>query len=390
MRGSDGRVGSLFSYVDLENRIPAAHPLRKVRAIVNAVLAALDAEFSTLYASDGRPSIAPERLLRAALIQILFSIRSERQLMDQMQYNLLFRWFVGLGIDDAVWVPTVFTKNRDRLLNTDIARAFLAAILAHKHVAPLLSDEHFSVDGTLVEAWASMKSFQPKAAASGTEPPAGEADSGQAGRHLAAKETCEPASPVTPGDHPSKDRNAEINFHGSKRSNETHASVTDPDARLYRKGEGKEAKLCYMGHALMENRNGLIVDATFTRADGHAERIAALAMIEPRADRPGRLTLGADKGYDSEDFINELRSMNVTPHVAAKAKGSAIDGRTTRRAGYAISQRIRKRIEEAFGWGKTIGPVAKTMLRGTGRAGAQFIFTMAAYNLARLPKLLMA
>jgi transposase/IS5 family transposase len=390
MRGSDGRVGSLFSYVDLENRIPAAHPLRKVRAIVNAVLAALDAEFSTLYASDGRPSIAPERLLRAALIQILFSIRSERQLMDQLQYNLLFRWFVGLGIDDAVWVPTVFTKNRDRLLNTDIARAFLAAILAHKHVAPLLSDEHFSVDGTLVEAWASMKSFRPKAAASGTEPPAGEADSGQAGRHLAAKETCEPASPVTPGDHPSKDRNAEINFHGSKRSNETHASVTDPDARLYRKGEGKEAKLCYMGHALMENRNGLIVDATFTRADGHAERIAALAMIEPRADRPGRLTLGADKGYDSEDFINELRSMNVTPHVAAKAKGSAIDGRTTRRAGYAISQRIRKRIEEAFGWGKTIGPVAKTMLRGTGRAGAQFIFTMAAYNLARLPKLLMA
>jgi transposase len=362
----------LFSYVDIEDRIPAFHPLRKVRTIVNKALAALDAEFAKLYAADGRPSIAPERLLRAALLQILFSIRSERQLMEQMQYNLLFRWFVGLGVDDPVWVPTVFTKNRDRLLTTDIARKFLAAILSDKAVAPLLSDEHFSVDGTLIEAWASMKSFKPKAETDGAEPPAGEAGSG--GGATSAGEG----------------RNAEVNFHGEKRSNETHASVTDPDARLYRKGEGKEAKLCYMGHALMENRNGLVVEACLTGADGHAERHAALAMIEQRADRPIRITLGADKGYDTEDFVNELKSMNVTPHVAAKAKGSAIDGRTTRHAGYAISQRIRKRIEEAFGWSKTIGPAAKTMLRGVERVGAQFTFTLAAYNLVRLPQLLAA
>ena len=372
MRGSDERAGSLFSYLDIEERVPASNPLRKVRAIVNAALAALDADFAKLYAADGRPSIPPERLLRAALIQILFSIRSERQLMDQMHYNLLFRWFVGLGIDDPVWVATVFTKNRDRLLNTDIARKFLAAILSDKAVTPLLSDEHFSVDGTLIEAWASMKSFQPKATAT-SEPPAGEAGSSEKG-------------PKTAGEG----RNAEVDFHGRKRSNETHASVTDPDARLYRKGEGKEAKLCYMGHALMENRNGLVVEACLTRADGHAERNAALAMIEPRADRPVRITLGADKGYDAEDFVNELKSMNVTPHVAAKAKGSAIDGRTTRHAGYAVSQRIRKRIEEAFGWSKTIGPAAKTMLRGLDRVGAQFTFTLAAYNLLRLPKLLAA
>jgi len=393
MRGSDLRNEALFSYVNLEDRVPVGHPLRKIREIVNAALAALDAAFATLYAAEGRPSIAPERLLRAALIQILFSIRSERQLMEQMQYNLLFRWFVGLGIDDPVWVPTVFTKNRDRLLNTDIARKFLAAILANKAVAPLLSDEHFSVDGTLIEAWASMKSFQPKPAAAADEPPAGDAGSGEGGTMPAETQACEPAAPAEASpaaEVPDESRNAEIDFHGQKRSNETHASVTDPEARLYRKGKGKEAKLCYMGHALMENRNGLAVDGCLTQADGHAERIAALAMIEPRADRPGRITLGADKGYDAEDFVNELRSMNVTPHVAAKAKGSALDGRTTRHAGYAVSQRIRKRIEEMFGWGKTVGPIAKTMLRGAGRVGAQFTFTLAAYNLARLPKLLAA
>jgi len=294
MRGQDGQTGSMFSYVDLEERVPAGHPLRKIREFVNAALAALDAAFAELYSADGRPSIAPERLLRAALIQILFSIRSERQLMEQMQYNLLFRWFVGLGIDDQVWVPTVFTKNRDRLLNTDIARQFLAAILAHKDVAPLLSDEHFSVDGTLIEAWASMKSFQPKAAADGSEPPA--AGSGGEGEVSDKAQACEPAAPATPVAN--KGRNAEVDFHGQKRSNETHASVTDPDARLYRKGEGKEARLCYMGHALMENRNGLVVEACLSRADGHAERNAALAMIEPRADRAVRITLGADKGYD--------------------------------------------------------------------------------------------
>ena len=387
MRGQDGQTGSMFSYVDLEERIPAGHPLRKIREFVNAALAALDAAFAELYSADGRPSIAPERLLRAALIQILFSIRSERQLMEQMQYNLLFRWFVGLGIDDPVWVPTVFSKNRDRLLNTDIARKFLAAILAHKDVAPLLSDEHFSVDGTLIEAWASMKSFQPKAAMDGSEPPA--AGSGGSDEASAKAQACEPAAPAgTPV--ADKGRNAEVDFQGQKRSNETHASVTDPDARLYRKGDGKEAKLCYMGHALMENRNGLVIEASLSRADGHAERNAALAMIEPRADRAVRITLGADKGYDAEDFVNELRSMNVTPHVAAKAKGSAIDGRTTRRAGYAISQRIRKRIEEPFGWSKTVGLEAKTMLRGLERVGGQFIFNLAAYNLVRLPKLLAA
>lgn len=387
MRGLDELTGSMFSYVDLDERIPAGHPLRKIREFVNSALAALDAEFAKLYSADGRPSIAPERLLRAALIQILFSIRSERQLMEQMQYNLLFRWFVGLGIDDPVWVPTVFTKNRDRLLNMDIARKLLAAILAHKDVTPLLSDEHFSVDGTLIEAWASMKSFQPKAGAEGSEPPA--AGSGEGRQTPAEAQAGEPAAPAEPpvGD---KGRNAEVNFHGQKRSNETHASVTDPDARLYRKGEGKEAKLCYMGHALMENRSGLVVEASLTHADGHAERNAALAMIEPRADRPVRVTLGADKGYDAEDFANELRSMNVTPHVAAKAKGSAVDGRTTRHAGYALSQRIRKRIEEPFGWSKTVGLAAKTMLRGLDSVGAQFTFNLAAYNLVRLPKLLAA
>ncbi len=435
MRGSDERNEALFSYVNLEDRIPAQHPLRLIREIVNGALARLDGAFDTLYAADGRPSIAPERLLRAALIQILFSVRSERQLMEQMQYNLLFRWFVGLGIDAPVWVPTVFGKNRDRLLTTDIARQFLAAILADKAVAPLLSDEHFSVDGTLIKAWASMKSFQPKEAANGAEPAADDAGPGQAG---GGASTAEPvasgdANPAQQGgapasvsadggdaglvqdggastielaasdgeasgqnggtpaaEQPAAGRNAEVDFHGQKRSNETHASRTDPDARLYRKGPGKEAKLCFMGHALMENRNGLVVDACLTQADGHAEREAALAMVEPRADRPGRITLGADKGYDAEDFVNELRSMNVTPHVAAKKSGSAIDGRTTRHAGYAISQRIRKRIEEVFGWGKTVGPLAQTMLRGTERVGAQFTLTVAGYNLARLPKLLAA
>jgi transposase len=386
MRGLDGQTGSIFSYVDLEERIPASHPLRKIREFVNAALGALDVEFAKLYSTDGRPSIAPERLLRAALIQILFSIRSERQLMEQMQYNLLFRWFVGLGIDDPAWVPTVFTKNRDRLLNTDIACKFLAAILAHKDVAPLLSDEHFSVDGTLIEAWASLKSFQPKAGADGSEPPAaGSGEGSQTPINAGAPVTAAASAEMT-----GQGRNAEVNFHGSKRSNETHASVTDPDARLYRKGEGKEAKLCYMGHALMENRNGLVVEACLTHADGHAERNAALAMIEPRADRPVRITLGADKGYDAQDFVNELRSMNVTPHVAAKTKGSAIDGRTTRHTGYTLSQRIRKRIEVPFGWSKTVGLAAKTLLRGLDRVGAHFTFTLTAYNLVRLPKLLAA
>ncbi len=392
MRGSDEQNGALFSYVNLEDRVPVRHPLRVIRQIVNGALTRLDAAFTDLYAAEGRPSIPPERLLRAVLIQILFSIRSERQLMEQMQYNLLFRWFVGLGIDDPVWVPTVFTKNRDRLLTTDIARQLLAAILADKAVKPLLSDEHFSVDGTLIQAWASMKSFQPKEAAGGAEAPAGD-DAGpgeDGGAPTGAKAAPDQGEAAPAAEASPTRRNAEIDFHGQKRSNESHVSRTDPQARLYRKGPGKEAKLCFMGHALMENRSGLIVDACLTEASGHAERVAALAMIEPRADRPGRITLGADKGYDTEDFVNELRSMSVTPHVAAKVAGSAVDRRTTRHAGYATSQRIRKRIEEAFGWSKTIGPAAQTMLRGIKRVGAQFTFTLAGYDLARLPKLLAA
>ena len=391
MRGSDTRSGELFSYVDLDQRVPAKHPLRKIRQLVNDVLASLDAEFSMLYSAFGRESIPPERLLRALLLQALFTIRSERQLMEQLDYNLLFRWFVGLGIDDPVWVPTVFTKNRDRLLDADVAAKFMAQLLAHKEVRKLLSDEHFSVDGTLIEAWASMKSFQPKAPAATPEQPGGDPPA--------------PPAPPTPEtttaqtetktetkteDQSMKERNAEVDFHGQKRSNATHASTSDPEARLYKKGKGKEAKLCFMGHALMENRNGLIVETETTQADGFGERQAALAMINRRCPGERQITLGADKGYDTADFVADLRAMNVTPHVAAKVKGSALDGRTTRHAGYLVSQKKRKLIEEAFGWGKTVGTAAKTMLRGAARVGFQFTLNMAAYNLARMPKLLAA
>ena len=358
MRGSDQRSGALFSYVDLESRVRSDHPLRPIREIANGALSDLSADFEAVYASGvGRPSIPPERLLRALLLQAFYGIRSERQIMERLEYDLLFRWFVGLGVDDAAWDQTTFGKNRDRLLAGDVAHKFLAAVLAHPRVKRLLSTEHFSVDGTLIEAWASMKSFRPK---DGSDDPPG------------------------PG------RNAEGDFHGQRRSNDTHQSTTDPDARLYRKGPGKEAKLSFMGHALMENRHGLVVDACLTRADGHAERIAALHMIEPRADRPGRITLGADKGYDAEDFVNELRSINVAPHVAAKARGSAIDGRTTRHNGYRVSQIIRKRIEEAFGWTKSAAGLRKTRHRGLARVGWQFTLAMAAYNLIRLPKLIAA
>ncbi len=386
MRGSDTRSGELFSYVDLEKRVPDKHPLRKIRQLVNDVLVSLDAEFAKLYSAFGRESIPPERLLRALLLQALFTIRSERQLMEQLDYNLLFRWFVGLGIDDPVWVPTVFTKNRDRLLDADVAAKFMAQLLSHKEVRKLLSDEHFSVDGTLIEAWASMKSFQPKAPAATPDEPDGDPPAPPA-----------PPTPETTGqtdtkteDQPMKERNAEVDFHGQKRSNATHASTSDPEARLYRKGKGKEAKLCFMGHALMENRNGLIVETETTQADGFGERKAALAMINRRCPGERQITLGADKGYDTADFVTDLRAMNVTPHVAAKVKGSALDGRTTRHAGYLVSQKKRKLIEEAFGWGKTVGTAAKTMLRGVARVGFQFTLNMAAYNLARMPKLLAA
>jgi len=392
MRGSDETSGSLFSYVDLEERIPARHPLRKIRQVVNEALVSLDAEFAALYADFGRPSIAPERLIRASLLQILFSIRSERQLMEQMQYNLMFRWFVGLGIDEAIWVPTVFTKNRDRLLTTDIARKVMAAILAHREVAPLLSDEHFSVDGTLVKAWASVKSFQPKPEAAPPEGGDGPDDPPPLPSATDAEAPAEPSpSPETAPMTATKprDRNAEVDFRGQKRSNATHASVTDPEARLYRKSPGTGASLCFIGHTLMENRNGLIVQTEMTQADGHAERRAALAMIHRHS--PGstrRLTLGADKGYDCAEFVKDLRQACVTPHVAQKVRYSAIDGRTTRHPGYTVSQKRRKKIEEPFGWAKTVGPMAQTMLRGVKRVGAQFTLTMAACNLARLPRLL--
>jgi transposase len=300
MRGGDERSGSLFSYVDLEARVGRDHPLRTIRAIGNEALAALSNEFSAMYSPMGRPSIPPEKLLRAMLLQAFYSIRSERQLMERLEFDLLFRWFVGIGVDDAVWDHSTFSKNRDRLLEGEVAAKLLSAVLAQPRVKRLLSTDHFSVDGTLIQAWASMKSFKPK---DGGEPPS------EGGG-----------------------RNREADFHGQKRSNDTHASTTDPQARLYRKGPGKEAKLCFMGHALMENRNGLVIDACLTPAGGHAERIAALHMIEPRADRVQAITLGADKAYDAEDFVNELRSMNARPHVAQNTSGrsSAIDGRTTR------------------------------------------------------------
>jgi transposase len=337
---------------------------------VNEALAALSGEFSALYSQSGRPSIPPEKLLRAMLLQAFYSIRSERQLMERLEFDLLFRWFVGIGVDDEAWDHSTFSKNRERLLEGDIAAKLLSAVLSQPRVKRLLSTDHFSVDGTLIEAWASMKSFRPKHLSSDEDPSNGSGE------------------PPTPGGG----RNREADFHGQRRSNETHASTTDPQARLYRKGPGKEAKLCFMGHALMENRNGLVVDACLTEANGHAERIAALHMIEPRADRPRPITLGADKAYDAEDFVNELRSMSATPHVAQNTNGrsSAIDGRTTRHAGYPLSQRIRKRIEEAFGWIKTIAGQERTRFRGRERVGWAFTFAAAAYNLARLPKLLEA
>ena len=361
MRGMDERTGALFSYVNLEARVPAQHPLRAIREIANGALAELSEEFAAMYARLGRPSIPPEQLLRALLLQAFYSIRSERQLMERLEFDLLFRWFAGLGMDEAVWDHSSFSKNRDRLLAREVAGKFLAAVLGQPRVSRLLSSEHFSVDGTMIEAWASMKSLRRK---DGGDPPSG----GVAGGG----------------------RNEEADFRGEKRSNATHASTTDPDARLYRKGPGQEARLCFLGHALMENRSGLFVDARLTRVSGHAERLAALDMIGPRAERPVALTLGADKAYDTADFVMELREINVTPHVAQNTsrRASAIDGRTTRHGGYAVSQRIRKRIEEGFGWLKTVAGIKKTRYRGIEKVGWAFTFAVAAYNLVRLPRLL--
>lgn len=355
MRGKDHQSGCLGGHVNPEAMVPADHPLRQIRPLVNAALARLSPAFDEIYSWTGRPSIPPEQLLRALLLQAFFTVRSERQLMEQLSYNILFRWFVGLSIDAPVWDVTVFTKNRDRLLEGDIAHGFLRAILADPQVTHLLSNEHFSVDGTLIEAWASMKSFRPK-------------DGG--------------------GEPPGPGRNAERDFHGETRSNETHVSTTDPDARLYKKANGQAAKLCHMGHVLIENRSCLVVDATTTRATGTAEREAAVAMI---GAIPGqhRITVGCDKAYDTTDFVADLRGLDATPPVTQndKARRSAIDGRTTRHAGYQVSLLVRKRIEEAFGWVKTIGGQRKTRYRGTPRVGWMFTLAAAAYDLIRLPKL---
>jgi transposase len=357
MRGADEQSGSMFSYVSLEDRVPPEHPLRAIREITNRALERLSPQFGRLYIHFGRPSIPPEKLLRALLLQALYTIRSERQLMEQLDYNLLFRWFVGLGIDDPVWSPTTFTKNRDRLLDGDIAAAFFEAILLHARTADLLSQDHFTVDGTLLEAWASQKSFQPR----DQEPPS---DGGR---------------------NPSRD------FHGHPRSNATHQSTTDPDARLYKKARGREAQLGYLGHVLMEHRSGLIVDATVTPADGHGERDAAVVMIE-RCPGDHRITVAADKAYDTRDFVANLRAMGATPHVAQFAtsahRHSAIDGRTTRHPGYAVSQRKRKLVEQSFGWMKTVGGLCKLRHRGGPLITWIFTFTAAAYNIVRMRRLL--
>ncbi len=356
MRGHHDQQDAMFSYVSLDSRIPEDHPLRPLRRMVDEALKGMSPLFDELYSNVGRPSIPPERLLRALLLQVLFTIRSERQLMEQLDYNLLYRWFVGLRMDDPVWAPTVFSKNRERLLSGDIAAAFFEEILAQAKQANLLSEDHFTVDGTLIEAWAGQKSFRP----------------------------------IDGEDHdpPDDPGNPSVDFHGEKRRNDTHRSTTDPDSRLYRKGKGKEAKLSYQGHIVTENRNGLVVGGRLTQATGRAEREAAVSMVE---DLEGDhvITLGGDKGYDTREFVERIRERGVTPHVSQNKKGrrSAIDGRTTRHPGYAISQRKRKRVEEVFGWLKTVGGLRKTRHRGRELVGWMFTFALGAYNLVRLRNL---
>lgn len=347
----------------LEQRIAADHPLRAIRTIVDEALGKLSQTFGKLHARDGRPSIPPEGLLRALVLQVFYTVRSERQIMEQLDYNLLFRWFVGLSADEPVWDATVFCKNRDRLLNGDVAAKFMTSVLNLPQVRGLLSSEHFSVDGTLIEAWASMKSFVPKS---------------------------ESASDRSDAPPPAKGRNAERDFHGEKRSNETHVSTTDPDARLFRKGLGKEAKLCHMGHIMTENRNGLIVGAKLTEANGTAERATALSLIKRNAKIGS--TVGGDKNYDTADFVAGCRKLGCVPHVAQNntRRRSAIDSRTTRHPGYAVSMIKRKRIEEPFGWIKTIGMLRKTRHRGRPLVEWFFVLTAAAYNVIRIPKILAA
>jgi len=354
MRGDDLQQQAMFSYISPEARVPKDHPLRPIQIMVDNALFDLAPLFKEMYSHTGRPSIPPEQILRALLLQILYSIRSERMLVEQLEYNLLFRWFVGLSMDDEVWNHSVFSKNRDRLIKHNVATQFFETIRRQAERADLLSNEHFTVDGTLIEAWASMKSFRPK---DDQDPPAGGGS------------------------------NTEVDFKGQKRKNETHQSTTDPDARLLKKGKGKEAKLCFMGHALMENRSGLVVDSRLTQATGTAERNAALEMIE---DVPGtkQLTLGADRGYDVASFVKDLRQLRATPHVAQKTKGTAIDKRTTRHAGYQTSLKIRKRVEEIFGWIKTTGVLRKTRHRGLERVECTFTLAVTAYNLVRMRNLI--
>jgi transposase len=357
MRGDDHQQADMYSYLSPEQRVRENHPLRKIRAMADEALKNMSERFDGMYAKTGRPSIPPEKLLRAQLIQMLYSIRSERLLMEEIDYSMLFRWFVGMNLDEPVWDPTVFTKNRNRLLEGDVAREFLAKVVGQAQAKGLTSDEHFTVDGTLIEAWASLKSFQRK------------------------------DQKNTPPDDPG---NPSVDFHGEKRSNQTHESTTDPDARLARKGNGKEAKLSYNGNLLTENRNGLIVGTELLQANGTAERDAALVMLE-QIPGEGRVTVGADKGYDTKDFVAECRHLQVTPHVAQNVNrngGSAIDGRTTRREGYEVSQRKRKRIEECFGWLKTIALIRKVRHRGIEKVGWVFTFAAAAYNLVRMRNLL--
>ena len=358
MRGADTQQAAMFSYVSPEDRIPDDHPLRPIRRMVDTALSAMSPRFDEMYSESGRPSIAPEKLLRAQLLQVLYSVRSERQLMEQLNYNLLFRWFVGLNADEPVWDVTVYTKNRERLLQADVASGFFAQVVVQARSAGLVSGEHFSVDGTLIEAWAGQKSFRRK-----------------------------DESPLDPPDDPG---NPTIDFHGEQRRNDTHESSTDADARLARKSGGHEAKLAYNGNALIENRNGLVVDTELLQCNGTAERDAALLMAERIAGK-ARVTIAADKGYDTRDLVAELRGMNVTPHVARNEKrpgGSAIDARTTRHSGYKISQMRRKRVEEVFGWLKTVAMLRKTKLRGLLRVGWVFTFAAAAYNLVRMRNLL--
>ncbi|WP_313760431.1 IS5 family transposase [Rhizobium sp.] len=359
MRGGNARTGQLFSYVDLEDRVRKNHSLRAIRQIVNDTLVSLEREFAGLYSSIGRPSIAPDQLLRSMLLQAFHSSRSKRLLMERLEYDLVFSWFVEIGFDDPARNHSVFSKNRDWLLKGDIAARVLSTTLSPPKVKRLLSTDHFSVDGTLIEAWASIKSFKPRNGSGG--PPS---DGG--GRYV------------------------EADFHGERRSNEAHASTADPDAKLYRTGRGKEAKMCFMGHGLMENRHGLLVDARLTEASGYAERVTSPHMIGPFTGRTEAITLGADRAYDTKDVVKDLRSMKVNPHVAQNVNGrrSAIDGRTTCHPGYGVSLRMGKRIAEAFGGIKTVAEQDKTKLRGRGRVGWAFTFAAASYNLVRLPKLM--